>query len=77
MLMALRERLADPAVNEGAKRRIRNLFEETVASNATQSLNEAHLGVARYGLDATNNDATVAEFRERLMDCIAALTQHP
>ena len=77
MLIALRERLADAAVNDGAKRQIRKLFEETVASNASQSLKEAHLGIARYGLDATNNDATVAEFRERLMDCIAALAQHP
>ena len=75
ILIALREKLADPAASDAAKARIRHLLDETVAGVARQSLGEVKLGVARYVIDASNNDATVETLRAEMMDCVALLAE--
>ena len=75
ILIALRDKLADPAVSNAAKARIRHLLDETVAGQARQALDEVTLGVARYVIDASNNDATVEEMRKEMMDCVALLAE--
>lgn len=73
ILIALREKLADDAVDAETKTAIRQLLDVTVADFTRQSLQEARLGVARYVLDASHTDAAVQQFREELMDCVERL----
>lgn len=73
ILIALREKLADPSVGAEAKEKIRRLLDVTVPAIANQTLDELHLGVARYVLDASNNDETVERLRGDMMDCVALL----
>ena len=61
-----------PKTHPGGK--FEYLLDETVREISTQALGEVHLGVARYVLDASNNDGTVAKLRNEMMDCIALLT---
>jgi outer membrane protein assembly factor BamB len=75
ILIALRQKLDDPAVSEAAKTRVRHLVEVTLPDIAEQSLNEVKLGVARYVIDASNNDATVEKLRQEIMDCVSLLAQ--
>lgn len=73
ILIALRQKLSDPSVAAAAKKRIRRLLDETVDGICAQTLGEMHLGVARYVLDASNNDDTVRKLREQMLDCVALL----
>ncbi len=73
ILIALRERLTEPAVTENVKARIRRLLNEQIAGVAVETLAEARLGVARYVLDASNNDETVKRLRGEMMECVALL----
>ena len=73
ILIALRDRLADTSLSAEAAASIRQLLEETLPRYARQSLAEVHLGVARYVIDDSNNDLTVASLRREIMTC-AALT---
>ncbi len=75
ILIALREKLNEPAVSAAAKAKIHHLLEEVLPVYATQSLNEAKFGVARYVLDASNNDATVEKLRKEILDCVELLRQ--
>jgi len=75
IMLALRERLSDEHVNAAAKQKIRHLLEVTAPDFARHSLEEVRLGVARYALDATNNDGTVGAFRQELLDCVAATAE--
>ena len=75
ILIALREKLKDPQVSDVAKARIRHLVEETLPAIAEQSLHEVKLGVARYVIDASNNDGTVDLLRQEMMDCVSLLQQ--
>ncbi|HRS94728.1 MAG TPA: hypothetical protein P5179_05610, partial [Candidatus Latescibacteria bacterium] len=75
IMLALRERLSDEHVNAAAKQKIRHLLEVTAPDFARHSLEEVRLGVARYALDATNNDGTVGAFRQELLDCVAATVE--
>ncbi len=75
IVIALREKLNDAAVSEAAKSQIRHLVEVTLPAVAEQSLQEAKMGVARYVIDASNNDQTVELLREEIMDCVALLNQ--
>jgi hypothetical protein len=75
ILIALRDRLSDASVDAAAKIRIRRLLDETLAGIAEQSLDEVNLGMARYVLDATNNDAAVNMLRSELMDCVELLAR--
>ena len=77
ILIALRGRLADASVRGTAKAQIRHLLDETVPAIARQSLDEVSLGVARYAIDASNDDATVARLRSEMMDCVALLDAGP
>ena len=73
ILIALREKLSDESVGAPAKAKIRRLLEQTLQDISRQTLDEVHLGVARYVLDASNNDGTVQRLRSEMMDCVAAL----
>lgn len=75
IVIALREKLKDTGVNEAAKTKIRHLVEVKLPAIAEQSLNEAKLGMARYVLDATNNDSTVEILRGEIMDCVSLLVR--
>ena len=75
ILFALREKLSDASVSSAAKAKIRHLLDVTLADMANQSMTEAMNGAARYVLDATNNDESVAAFRRELLDCAAAVTE--
>jgi hypothetical protein len=75
ILIALREKLSDESVAPEAKARIRRLVNETLPGMADQSLDEARLGMARYVLDASNNDETVTRFRRELLDCAQLVAQ--
>ncbi len=73
ILIALREKLKEEAVSAEAKEKIRHLLDTSLAELSKQTMEEASVGVARYVIDATHNDETVAKFREELMDCVAAV----
>jgi hypothetical protein len=75
ILIALREKLKDPNVSNATKIRIRHLVEVTLPAIAGQSLHEVILGVARYVIDASNNDSTVDTLRREIIDCVARLSQ--
>jgi len=75
ILIKLRKALKDPNVNESVKTKIRHLTEKTLPSIAEQSLNEVKMGVARYVIDASNNDQTVELLREEIMDCVVLLAE--
>ena len=75
ILIALRAKLSDASVAAQAKEQIRHLLDETLDDIATQTLEEVRLGVARYVLDASNNDATVERLRNEMMDCVALLAE--
>ncbi len=75
ILISLREKLKDPNVSNATKIRIRHLVEVTLPAIAGQSLHEVILGVARYVIDASNNDSTVDILRREIMDCVALLVQ--
>jgi len=72
ILIALRDKLDHPETPREARDAIETLLEE-VRAMATQTLEEARLGVARYVLDASNNDQTVRQLRERMLDCVELL----
>ena len=75
ILIALRDRLASGSVSAKAAAHVRRLLEETLPRVATQSLAEVHLGVARYVIDDSNNDVTVASLRREIMACVALLAE--
>jgi hypothetical protein len=75
IVIALRQKLTDPNVSKAAKDKIRHLVEVTLPALAEQSLREVKVGVARYVIDASNNDDTVNELRQEIMDCVALLAQ--
>ena len=75
IVITLREKLNDPKVSETAKAKIRHLVDVTLPAIAEQSLNEAKLGMARYVLDATNNDETVNILRHEILECVSLLAQ--
>jgi outer membrane protein assembly factor BamB len=75
ILIALRERLSDASVNSAAKAKIHHLLEKTLRDLSRQALDEAHLGAARYVLDASNNDNTVETVRREMLDCVALLVK--
>ncbi len=71
ILIALREKLSDESVGAKTKEKIRPLPDVTLKEISTQALDEAHLGVARYVLDASNNDSTIGRVRDEMMECVA------
>jgi outer membrane protein assembly factor BamB len=71
ILIALRDKLTDAGVSAPAKAAIRNLLDGTVHSISKQAMDEVALGVARYMLDASNNDDTVDRLRAEMMECVA------
>ena len=73
ILIALRDKLADANVSADAKEKIAHLLETSLPALSQQTMEEALIGVARYVIDATHNDETVAKFRDELMDCVAAV----
>jgi hypothetical protein len=73
ILIALRDKLGDPSIGAKGKEQIQHLFDDTLAGISRQSLEEVKLGMARYVLDATNNDNTVATLRNAILDCVEAL----
>ncbi len=75
IVIALREKLNDATVSEAAKNRIRHLVEVALPAVAEQSLQEVKMGVARYVIDASNNDDTVKLLRREIMECVALLVQ--
>jgi hypothetical protein len=75
IVIALQEKLADPQVSIKAKQQIRHLVEVTLPAIAEQSLEEAKMGMARYVIDASNNDDTVRTLRNEIMDCVALLAR--
>ena len=75
ILIALREKLTDPSTPAAAKAKIRRLLEATLPAISRQALEEARLGVAKYVIDASNNDRTVEELRREMMDCVTLLTE--
>ena len=75
ILIALRGKLVDTSVDAAAKAKIRHLLDETLRGISNQALDEVHLGVARYVLDASNNDGTVEKLRAEMMDCVALLAK--
>jgi hypothetical protein len=72
ILIALKAKLSDPAVSTDTKAKIRHLLDVTVKRVTYQSYNGT-AGVARYVIDAMNNDATVSELRREMMDCVKAV----
>lgn len=70
IFIALKERAAKTG-NTLLRDRVRKLAEETVPALMNQSYEEMRLGLARYVLDATNNDLAVDSLRTELMDCAA------
>ncbi|MBI2432263.1 MAG: PQQ-binding-like beta-propeller repeat protein [Candidatus Hydrogenedentes bacterium] len=73
ILIALREKLRDPATSTGASEKIEHLLENTVPGMCNQALEQARYGAARYVIDASNNDGAVERLRDEMMDCIDAL----
>jgi outer membrane protein assembly factor BamB len=68
IFMALKERAAKTQ-NAALHEKMGRLAGETIPALMNQSCEEMRLGLARYVLDATNNDATVESLRGALMDC--------
>jgi hypothetical protein len=71
---AVRESIEDARIfmalrNAAPNDKVRALAEETLPAIMNQSFEEMRLGLARYILDATNNDETVNMLREELMNC--------
>ncbi len=77
ILIGLQQKLSDASVCPEAKERIRVLLEQTVPAVSKQALSEVHLGVARYVIDDSNNDAAVNMLRNEMMNCVDLLTQTP
>lgn len=71
ILLALRDKLGDPTLSADVKDRIRHLLEVTLPEISNQAMSQLHLGVARYAIDASNNDATVTRLRDEMLDCAA------
>jgi len=61
-------------VSADAKAKIRHLLDVTIPSVTRQSIDGTVLGVARYVLDATGNDASVAALRREMMECVSAVS---
>ena len=74
ILIALRGKLEDASINAEVKKQIRKLLDESVDGISRQTLYQAQLGVARYAIDASNNDRTVERLREQMMDCVELLS---
>jgi hypothetical protein len=72
ILMALSDALDTP-ISEEARARIRHLLDTALPEMIDPSFEETRIGLARYVLDARNNDATVTAFRNALMDCVQAV----
>ncbi len=73
ILIALEDKLSDSSVDAETKDAIRHLVNVTVANLSRQTLDEARFGVARYVIDDSNNDATVDQVRDEMMECIRML----
>lgn len=71
ILLALRDKLTDASASDVVKDKIRHLLDVTLREISTQAMDELHLGVARYVIDASNNDESVARLRNELLDCAA------
>ncbi len=77
ILIALQQAANDPGkpLGEELRQRIHALRHTHLASMIDQSFEEMRMGLARYVLDASNNDLTVSAFRESMLDCVAALSK--
>ena len=75
ILIGLQQKLSDVSVSPEARKSIRVLLEQTVPAISKQALSEVHLGVARYVIDDSNNDATVNTLRNEMMNCVDLLTE--
>ena len=69
ILIALKQTAATTA-NGALREKVRVICEESLPALMTQSTEEMRLGLARYVLDATNNDEAVEALRDALMDCV-------
>lgn len=75
IVIALRELVKKASIGAAVKEQINHLLEVTLPAMATQSLEEARLGVARYVIDDSNNDESVRKLRKEILDCVAGLAE--
>jgi outer membrane protein assembly factor BamB len=76
ILAALRKCVAGDAgakISEGARDRIRRLLDVRLPSLLDQSFAEMTRGLGRRVIDASNNDATIAAFRQEMLECVQTL----
>ena len=73
ILIALREKLSQTSVAEDTKKKIRHLLDETLRELATRNMQQAHIGMARYVIDDSNDDGTVESLRKEMLDCVVVL----
>ncbi len=76
IFMALKERAAKTH-NAALREKVGILAGATIPALMSQSCEEMRLGLARYVLDATNNDATVESLRGELMGCAELAAGNP
>lgn len=75
ILIGLQQKLSDVSVSSEARESIRVLLEQSVPAISKQALSEVHLGVARYVIDDSNNDAAVNMLRNEMMNCVDLLSK--
>jgi hypothetical protein len=75
ILIGLQQKLSEESVSRETKAWIRVLLEQTVPDISKQALSEVHLGVARYIIDNSNNDAAVTMLRNEMMNCVDLLVE--
>ncbi|MBI4559183.1 MAG: PQQ-binding-like beta-propeller repeat protein [Candidatus Hydrogenedentes bacterium] len=77
ILTALRARLSAPEnpLSEEIRAKIAHLMDVSLPAMIDRSFWDMSRGVARYVIDLENNDATVAAFRNELMDCVQAIAR--
>jgi hypothetical protein len=75
IVIALRKIVTDPGIRVEVKEQIKHLLDVTLPALATQSMQEAQLGVARYVIDDSNNDESVRKLRREILDCVAGLAE--
>lgn len=75
ILAALRELLKDGGLPDALEERIRRLIEVRLPEMMDQSFGEMKLGLARNVIDLSNNDSTMATFRNEMMACVKAVEE--
>jgi hypothetical protein len=60
-------------LSEDARARITHLMKTSLPGLIDQSFLEMKQGVGRTAIDASNNDAGVAAFRNEMLDCVEAV----